>query len=129
MKKQPPANESAEAVALRKVAIAFGKKSSEPDDLDDDHDIAGNALNSKLLKAAVAYAKVANDEPINIFDGIKPRSYGNDRSAWAPLRRVRDWLIALADDEDTVIQIAADAKELADELTVAIPRLGGGKDR
>lgn len=51
------ANSTPEAVALRMAATAFGQALHKPPN--DDDDSAHASLNRKLLKAAIAYAKVA----------------------------------------------------------------------
>ena len=56
---EPKANRSKEAIALRGAA---GQWARTPSDLNDPEDRVGMRLNRALLKAAIAYAKVANDE-------------------------------------------------------------------
>lgn len=59
--KKPPANLCKEAVALREAAQAFGRQPEVPA-TGDPHDKAGNALNWKLLTAALHYAHVVLTE-------------------------------------------------------------------
>lgn len=53
--KKPPANNSPEAIALRTLALKFGRQ--QPNN--DPHDRPGQRLNRALLKAARAYGRAA----------------------------------------------------------------------
>ena len=56
---KPKANDSKEAIKLRVIAAAWGK-CPIPTDFDKE-DKEGERLNRALLKAAIAYAKVAEN--------------------------------------------------------------------
>lgn len=56
---EPKANRSKEAIALRGAA---GQWARTPSDMNDPEDKEGKRLNRALLKAAIAYAKVAENE-------------------------------------------------------------------
>lgn len=66
--KRPLANNSPEAVKLRTLALEFG---NQPEN-DDQHDRPGQRLNRALLKAALAYAKVAmrHEKAVNAAERI-----------------------------------------------------------
>lgn len=53
--KQPAANHSAEARALRDAALAYARQS--PETPIDGYDTLGAKANARLLKAALAYSK------------------------------------------------------------------------
>ena len=55
---EPKSNRSKEAIALRDAA---GQWAMTPSDLNDPEDKEGMRLNRALLKAAIAYAKVAEN--------------------------------------------------------------------
>jgi hypothetical protein len=50
--------------------------------------------------------------PLDIFEDV------GDGSAWAPLTKVSRWLKALATDNETLVQVAVEANQLASELDV-----------
>lgn len=57
--KKPPANDSKEAIALREAALMW--VAHDPSDYKNDpEDRAGQRANSRLLKAALAYAAVVS---------------------------------------------------------------------